>query len=159
MNLIPCRASMTGIRRGIPAFPLILIALAAGFFGWTAWRSAYSCSPPPSGCTCRGTGVRSCTYDGQCGGKGCRTACGLEACGTCADACKNSGANQCMGGEDASVSPWKIAFRAARAAMDVVVNTPQAIQQGACIFNLPPSTCYFCEASTAVCSPSTCIHT
>jgi len=67
MNAIPRRVLVTGIRYRILALPLILIALAAVFFGWTAWRSAYSCDPPPSGCTCGGTGG-SCTYDGQCDG-------------------------------------------------------------------------------------------
>jgi len=90
MNAIPRRAFATGIRRRILALPLILIALAAVFFGWTAWRSAYSCDPPPSGCTCGGTPGGSCVYDGQCGG--------TYNCATDATYGCNAGAGKCSCG-------------------------------------------------------------
>jgi hypothetical protein len=90
MNAIPRRVLVTGIRYRILALPLILIALAAVFFGWTAWRSAYSCDPPPSGCTCGGTGGGSCVYDGQCGG--------AYNCATDATYGCNAGAGNCSCG-------------------------------------------------------------
>ena len=65
MNAIPRRVLVIGIRYRIVALPLILIALAGGFFGWRASRSAYSCDPPPSGCLCKGDNC-DCEYDGQC---------------------------------------------------------------------------------------------
>ena len=96
MNAIPRRVLVTGIRYRILALPLILIALAAGFFAWRASRSAYSCDPPPSGCTCGGIGG-SCTYDGQCGGG--TTACtcgGVNGC-SCPAKCQSAGSNPCGG--------------------------------------------------------------
>jgi len=89
MNAIPRRVLVTGIRYRILALPLILIALAAGFFAWRASRSAYPCDPPPSGCTCGGTGG-SCTYDGQCGG--------TYNCATDATYGCNAGAGNCSCG-------------------------------------------------------------
>jgi hypothetical protein len=92
MNAIPRRVLVTGIRYRILALPLILIALAAGFFAWRASRSAYSCDPPPSGCTCGGIGGGSCVYDGQCrGAKNCPgDCCGAAQAGSC-KWCPNGG--------------------------------------------------------------------
>jgi len=92
MNAIPRRVLVIGIRYRIVALPLILIALAGGFFGWRASRSAYSCDPPPSGCTCGGIGGGSCVYDGQCrGAKNCPgDCCGAAQAGSC-KWCPNGG--------------------------------------------------------------------
>jgi len=95
MNAIPRRVLVTGIRHRILALPLILIALAAVFFGWTAWRSAYPCDPPPSGCTCGGTGG-SCTYDGECDGPvTCNCLSDSSACSKCGTICSYGSCTGC----------------------------------------------------------------